>query len=348
MTQVIEDITGLPCIIKTMNYNRGNLRKIRYLIQWSIFAIIVYGGYRFYLFVDNLERGIAPSFERPSLIDGFMPIGGLMGLKLWFIDGFFDPLHPAAIVILGGALSLAFFLRKSFCGWICPVGTLSELLYKTGGAIFGRNFRLPSIIDYPLRSVKYLLMAFFLYVILLKMNPQAIRVFLSTPYWKIADIKLLKFFTEMSSTTAIVLLALLGLSLLYKNFWCRYLCPYGALLGLLAFIGPSRIKRDKDKCVNCRLCSKNCPAYLPVDRKKYIHSPECTGCLTCVSYCPSKDCLGMTFGGSIINPLLFTGALLGLFFGLILFAKVTGNWRSHISASELIEIMPFMDRLMHP
>lgn len=331
-----------------MDNNRGDLRKIRYLIQWGIFSLVLYGGYRFYLFVDSLERGIVPSFERPSIVDGFMPIGGLMALKLWLTEGIFDPVHPAALVILSCALLLAFFLRKSFCGWICPIGTLSELIYKIGGSIFGRNFRLPRYIDYPLRSVKYLLMTFFLYVILLKMNPPAIEAFLSTPYWKVADIKLLKFFTDMSFTTAIVLLSLFGLSLFYKNFWCRYLCPYGALLGLLAFIGPSRIKRNEDKCIDCRLCSKNCPALLPVDRKKYIHSPECTGCLTCVSCCPSKDCLEITFAGKIINPLLFAGALFGLFFGLIVLAKATGNWKSHVLASQLIEIIPFIDSLRHP
>ncbi|MFN3740340.1 MAG: 4Fe-4S binding protein [Thermodesulfovibrionales bacterium] len=348
MTQVIEDNTNLSGIIKNMNYSRGNLRKIRYLVQWGLFVLIVYGGYKFYLFVDSLEKGIVPSIERPSLVDGFMPIGGLMALKLWLVEGIFDHVHPAALVLFSGALLVALVFRKSFCGWICPVGTLSESVYKIGGGIFGKNFRLPLYIDYPLRSIKYIIMAFFIYVIIFRMNTPAIRAFLSTPYWKIADIKLLNFFAEMSSVTAIVLLSLFGLSLFYKNFWCRYLCPYGALLGLLAFIGPSRIKRQEDKCINCRLCSKNCPAQLPVDRKKYIHSPECTGCINCVSYCPSKGCLEMTFAGRSVSPLLFIAGLLSLFFGLILLAKVTDNWKSHISAFELIEIMPFIDKLMHP
>lgn len=349
MTQVIEDNTCLIGIItEIMDYNRGNIRRLRYLVQWSVFALVLYGGYRFYLFVNSLERGIVPSFRRPALVDGFMPIGGLMGLKLWLMEGFFDPVHPAALVILGTALLIAFLLRKSFCSWICPVGTLSELIYKSGYKILGRNLRLPLYIDYPLRSVKYIIMVFFIYVIVFSMDSMAIANFLFTPYWKVADIKLLKFFTEMSLTTAIVLSALFGLSIFYKNFWCRYLCPYGALLGIVAFIGPSRIKRDENKCIACKLCSNNCPSQLPVDRKKYIHSPECTGCLNCVSYCPSKDCLGVSFYGKIINPLLFAGGIMGLFFGLILLAKVTGYWQSRVTYSELLEIMPFIDRLSHP
>ncbi len=331
-----------------MNYNRNYIRKLRYLIQWSILCLVVYGGYRFFLFVKSLERGLIPSFERPQLIDGFMPIGGLMALKLWLLEGIIDPVHPAAFVILSGAIILGFFLRKSFCGWICPVGTVSESVYKLGERISGRNFRLPLYVDYPLRSVKYILMAFFIYVIILKMDSQAIRIFLYTPYWKIADVKLLKFFVEMSKTTAIVLAALLILSVFYRNFWCRYLCPYGALLGLLAFTGPSRIKRQEDRCINCRLCSKNCPSHLPVDRKRYIHSPECSGCLNCVSYCPSKDCLEMTVITRIINPALFAGAVILLFFGLILFAKATGNWKSTVTPEDLLGLLPLIDQLRHP
>ncbi|MCX7793528.1 MAG: 4Fe-4S binding protein [Thermodesulfovibrionales bacterium] len=324
-----------------------NIRTLRYLIQWGILSVVLYGGYKFYLFVDSLEKGLVPSFERPSIVDGFLPIGGLMAIKLWFMEGIFDPVHPAAIVILGSALLLALVLRKSFCGWICPVGTLSELLYKGGSRLFGKNFRLPVYLDYPLRSIKYLIMAFFIYVIIFKMNSQAIATFLSTPYWKVADIKMLKFFINPSTTTVIVLSALFVLSFLYKNFWCRYLCPYGALLGLLALISPSRIRRDKYKCISCKLCSKNCPSMLPVDRKKYIHSPECTGCLTCVSYCPS-DCLAITFGGRTLNPFLFTAGVLCLFFGLILLAKIIGKWKSHIYPHELLSLMPFIDKFSHP
>ncbi len=331
----------------TVNH-RGYVRYLRYLIQWAIFFLVIYGGYRFYLFVRALEEGILPSFKRPSLVDGFMPIGGLMGLKLWIAEGILDPVHPAAVVILAGALLISFFMRKAFCGWICPVGTLSELVFKTGKRIWGRNFTLPLYVDYPLRTIKYILMAFFLYVILIKMTPESIKVFLQTPYWKVADIKLLKFFTEMPVNTATVLGGLFVLSLFYKNFWCRYLCPYGALLGLLALAGPSKIKRYEDKCINCKLCSRNCPSNLPVDRKTYVHSPECTGCLTCVSYCPSKDCLEITFAGKVIAPALFIAIALCIFYGLIIYAMATGNWSSRTPHHELLELIPFLERLMHP
>ncbi|MDI6800720.1 MAG: 4Fe-4S binding protein [Thermodesulfovibrionales bacterium] len=328
---------------------RPYIRKIRYAVQWTIFLMVCYAGSKFYFFTEALEQGLIPSVSRPPSIEGFMPIGALMSLKLWIAEGIFDPLHPAALIIFISAIVSAILLKKSFCSWICPVGAISELAWKTGEKIFGRNFVIHKYIDYPLRSLKYILMGFFLYVILIKMPQLQIQEFLDTPYWKVADIKLLKFFTEMTNTTKITLSILLGLSLLYKNFWCRYLCPYGGLLGLLSFLSPVKIKRSEARCIQCGLCAKNCPSLLPVDTKKTIHSPECTGCLTCVSYCPSKGALDAAVSGRIVlKPQMFILSAIAVFFGIILIAKLTGNWHSSITYEELTTLMPLIDTLAHP
>ncbi len=329
--------------------NRAYLRRIRYALQWLIFAMVLYSGYRFFVFVRELEQGLIPSVSRPPSIEGFMPIGAFMALKLWITKNVFDPVHPAGLVIFIGALLLALLLKKSFCGWICPVGTLSEGVWKIGKRTLGRNFTLPVYIDYPLRSIKYLLMAFFVYVILVRMSPTAIEAFLNTPYWKVADIKLLRFFTDMSSTTMVTLIVLFVLSLLYKNFWCRYLCPYGALLGLLSYLSPFKIRRNETKCISCGACSRNCPSLLPVDKRRVIHSPECNGCLTCVSNCPAKGALDMGVTGRYrIRPEFFIVSVMVLFFSLILIARMTGNWHSGVSYDELRSLVPYIDRLSHP
>lgn len=329
--------------------NRVYLRRIRYVVQWLIFTMVLYSGYRFFIFVRELEQGLIPSVSRPPSVEGFMPIGALMALKLWITKNIFAPVHPAALVIFIGALLLALLLKKSFCGWICPVGTLSDGVWKIGERTMGKNFTLPAYIDYPLRSIKYLLMAFFIYVILIKMSPAAIEAFLNTPYWKVADIKLLRFFTHMSSTTMITLIVLFVLSLLYKNFWCRYLCPYGALLGLLSYFSPFKIRRKETECIDCGACRRNCPALLPVDSRKIIRSPECNGCLTCVSNCPVKGALDMGVAGRYrASPELFILSVIVLFFGLVLIAKMTGNWHSSVSYDELRALIPYIDLLSHP
>jgi polyferredoxin len=53
------------------------------------------------------------------------------------------------------------FVKKAFCSWLCPIGTLSESLWMLGRKLFGKNPGLPRWLDYPLRSLKYLLLFFF-------------------------------------------------------------------------------------------------------------------------------------------------------------------------------------------
>lgn len=329
--------------------DQDSVRKIRLFVQLTVFAAVMYAGFSFYFFVRAVENGLVPSATRSPSIEGFMPIGALMALKLWLTERIFDPTHPAALALFISALLISLFLKKSFCSWICPVGAVSEAAGEAGKRIFGRNCALPKYLDLALRSLKYVLMAFFLYVILIKMTPTQIKQFLDTPYWKVADVKLLKFFTEMSPATQVSLGFLLALSLPYRNFWCRYLCPYGALLGLVSSASPAKIRRDASKCTQCGACGRHCPSLLPVDKKDVINSPECTGCLTCVSRCRAKGALAVALpGGRSIRPELFAASVVLLFFSAVLIAHAAGKWYSSVTVEELSNLIPHLSSLGHP
>ncbi len=311
--------------------------------------MVLYAGITFYFFVDALENSITPTIGRAPLVEGFLPIGALMSFRLLISERFFDPVHPAALVIFIAAIVMSLFLKKSFCGWICPVGTFSELMAKTGGKLFKRRLVLPGYVDYPLRSIKYVLMTFFLYIILFQMSTPQLSAFFKTPYWKVADIKLLIFFTAMSLSTKITLAILFALSLFNRSFWCRYLCPYGGLLGLLSMLSPLKIRRTEAHCIQCGQCTAHCPSMLPVSTKQVINSSECTGCLTCVSYCMSKGALDMTLPGrTIIKPLLYIILIAAVFFGIILLARLTGYWNSSVSMEELRTLISFIGAMEHP
>jgi len=336
--------------------DRSYLRYIRYAVQWGTFFFLVYAGYKFYLFVEhfnvpetrNLTSDTILSLRPPS-VEGFLPIGALMSLKLWLTTGVFDRIHPAALVIFSAAILMAVLLKKGFCGWICPVGSLSDAVWKFGKKIFKRNFALPKYADYPLRSLKYILLLFFFYMLVIKMPSNAILGFLEGDYYKIADVKMLYFFTKMTTVTLISLSLLFVFSLFVKNFWCRYLCPYGALLGILSLCSPIKITRNVDACIDCGKCSKSCPSMLPVDKKIRIKSPECTGCLTCVSHCPAKNALDVSLPKrKVLNPVLFAVLVIALFFGAIGIGKLTGKWHSAITYEEYQRIIPKASGLEHP
>lgn len=338
-------------MIKDMK--RQQIRKIRYGVQIWFLLFSFWIGLRFYAFSAHFELPGRPFVQRPPSVEAFLPIAGMIGFKHFLLTGNIDPLHPAAVVTFTAIIAVSLLLKKGFCGWICPVGTLSQGLWMAGERLFGRT-RIPwRHADMLLRVVKYALMAFFLYVVGITMSEISIAAFFSSDYYKVADIKTMKFFTEMSKTTFWFLVITGGLSLLYKNVWCRYLCPYGALLGLLSLLSPAKVQRDDNKCIHCRACSRNCPSLIDVEKKRIVSSPECFGCLTCVSHCPAEGALDLTAGtgGSRrpVPPFFYPAALLLIFFAIIGAAIVSGHWQSAISYDQYMEIISSgIDGLSHP
>lgn len=88
-----------------------------------------------------------------------------------------------------------------------------------------------------------------------------------------------------------LILVLAVFSLLYKNFWCRYLCPYGALLGLASSASPLAVQRDSAACTLCLRCTQACPNRIAVHAQESVRSPECTACYGCVTACQQPGAL---------------------------------------------------------
>ena len=324
----------------------------RHWIQLVVFVITIGVRLQFAAFVHQAAGTGPVTIQRPPGVEAFLPIGALMGWKLFITTGVWDPIHPAAMVLLATAALLSFAFRKSFCAWLCPVGTLSEWLWRLGRRLMGRNVKLPLWLDYPLRSVKYLLLGFFVWVIF-QMPTAGIIGFLQSPHYKMSDVKMLHFFTQMSLLTGVVLVVLTIASLFVRNFWCRYLCPYGALMGLLALIGPTRIQRDRGTCIDCGRCAKACPYNLPVDRKTRIVSAECIGCLDCQHACPIAGTLTFRTGGprgkrwSAAAVAMITASVLVV---SIYGARITGYWQSRVSIMEFRHLLKQIDspHMTHP
>ena len=270
---------------------------VRRAVQVSFLLLNVYLGVQFYLFVRQFETFQSElPYTRPPGIEGWLPIAGLMNLKAAIVTGQVPLIHPAAMVLLTVFLVSSLLLRKAFCGWLCPVGTISEWLWKTGRSTFGRNVALPRWLDIPLRSLKYILLGLFLWVVV-TMPVYAIEGFLRSSYGLVADVKILNFFRYMSTTAAIVIGVIVFASIAIKNFWCRYLCPYGALMGIAALASPLRIRRQPEKCIDCAKCAKACPVTSAGGSKIQIHSAECLGCLECVAVCPAEGALDLVVLG---------------------------------------------------
>ncbi len=309
---------------------------LRSTVQLAFVLLCIWIGYEFHLFVKWGMSGGETSFvERPPGVDGFLPIASLMGLLHWLYTGTVNTIHPAGVFIFIAIVGIGLLFKKAFCSWMCPVGTLSESLWMFGEKLFGRNINVPRWLDYPLRSLKYLILFYFLWAIF-GMSAQVLEAFLYSPYNRVSDIKMYLFFADISNFALTVLLILVIGSVVIKNFWCRYLCPYGALLGSLSWLSPVKITRNKSTCIDCELCTEACPSNVKVHKVNKVHSDECMACMSCVQACPVKNCLEMktTVTNTRVPNIVFASLIVGVFVAITGLAMLMGTWQNDISKEE--------------
>jgi polyferredoxin len=340
-------------------------QQIRRTVQFAFLALNAWLALQFFLWVRYFEsQGTTRYFSRPAGVDGWLPIAGLMNLKYFLVTHTVPAIHPAAMVLAAGFLFSSLLLKKSFCSWLCPVSTVSEYLWKLGRKLFRRNFTLPRWLDLPLRSLKYILMTFFLFIVV-SMSAEALNDFMVAPFGIIADVKMLNFFRDLGLVGAAVLASLVLLSIFIKNFWCRFLCPYGAMMGIVSTLSPVRIRRDAQACIDCGKCNKACPSNLPVDRLVQIRSAECTSCMECDAVCPAENALQFSlvprkipdattapaiaarWRDRALKPQTMAAALALIFFGLIGLARATGHWQTDISRDVYMTLVPHANDYGH-
>lgn len=322
---------------KTGNFLEVVKRNIslRMVVQIFVTAILVVAAVQFYGFYQDVQNFTDNNTTRPPVAEGFLPIAAIVAFKAMFITGQIDPIHPAGLVIFLVILLTAWIFRRSLCSWICPLGTLSEYLGKLGKKVMGRNFNIPKWLDFIFLALKYVLFFYIIKQFLLLPSEYAVQ-FMQLPYYTISDVKMFELFLNLSIKGFAIIGVLMALSFLFKNFWCRYLCPYGALTGLLGIVSPIILKKNNETCISCGLCNKACPSKVNVqDKKHVVLTTECTGCTSCVSVCPKPNTLQFKLLGVIpVKPVIFSIGFIAVFFGLILVAKLTGNWESLATLSD--------------
>jgi polyferredoxin len=226
------------------------------------------------------------------------------------------------------ALATSLLLKRGFCGWICPVGTVWEGAAALGRRLVGRNLRLPRWLDYAGLGFRYLLgLGFFGFVGLVSIA-EAVG-FRELPYMWVADIKIIEgfgnpLFIAVAALTFVV-------SMILGPVWCRYLCPLGALYSAVGVASPCAVSRNATTCIDCGRCSATCHAFVDVQNAGTVRAPECDGCMDCVKVCPVDGCLEARAAGRLrIAPWVWPLLVVGLWLAIYLAAKLTGNWDTSI------------------
>jgi len=322
---------------------------LRTIVQIVFLILILTIGIQFMQYTAWLDGGgMGDAPYRPPGATGFLPIASLMSLSMLLQTGVVHPVHPAGLFLFIAFVLMSWIAGKSFCSWVCPFGFLSESLESLHRKLFKRVLSLPRWLDYPFRSLKYLLLGFF-FVAVVSMGVLELQSYLNSPYHAVADIKMYRFFAHITPFALYVTLGLFILSFLIPYFWCRYLCPYGALLGFIGLFSPNKIKRNTDACIDCSKCAKICPARILVDQVKTVRSDECTSCFQCVDICPVKDTLQVVNVATkrSVRTRILGISLVVTFLACVGVAHLTGNWQSSLSLEQTLELYPGIDIYLH-
>jgi len=300
-----------------------------------------------------LKQGITPWLMRPDVVDAFLPIAGGIELKAIVSLNLWDQTHPAAAVMLAAVLLTGLLCKRAFCGWACPLGLAGEYLYAVRKRFIKSELTPPAWLDWPLRMLKYLLLLGLCYIVI-GMPSESIPYYLEGNYHKIADLKMALFFLTPSLITLFVFALILALAAWRRQGFCRYLCPYGAMLGILSFASPLKIRRDTQHCLieakgmKCDKCTRACPANIIVHTKTTVRSDECQACMRCVAACPKSAALGLGLksGHRLGHKGLLALVLIALFM-LPLGAYLAGFWHSQTPDNIRMELIQVIDRVGH-
>jgi ferredoxin len=238
--------------------------------------------------------------------EALCPFGGLeTAIRLVAGTGYVPHVHASNVVLAVGVLLLAILARNAFCGWICPLGFLQDVVagassflqrrvrpVRLGVRWLREHGRPLAVLDRPLRLLKYVVLAWAVGGAAL----WGVMVFRDVDPW----FALLELF-RLSIVPAVAILALiLGAAFFVERPWCRYACPLGAAAGLVGALSPVRIERSSDACTSCGICTRACPMGLPVATATRITSPDCNACLECIGACPRPGSLDLRVGIPII------------------------------------------------
>src|SRR3972149_8583655 len=163
------------------------LPTLRWVVQGAYLLFFVLVGIEFSSFYRQIVSGGPVTAHRPPAVEGFLPISALVGLKRFLLTGRYDDVHPAGLTILIAAILSSLIARKVFCSWVCPVGGISRALeWAANRTIWRRRRKNETLVnrwaDRALISLQYLLLGFFVWAILWKMDVAAIEQFMYTPY----------------------------------------------------------------------------------------------------------------------------------------------------------------------
>lgn len=293
------------------------MKKLRLFFQVGFVLFSAYLGLRHQIV------GGGPSGAGP--IDAFCPYGAFEALPVLLIEGtFISKTAVSNLWILAALVAGLLVVGPVFCGWICPLGSLSEWLYGLRKRIIAVTLEPGKALA---RQFTWGRAVMFALILFLSWQTKSIWFENIDPYKAI-------FHMNVASAAALsLILGFVVMSLLVERAWCRWLCPLGIFNGLVGKLSLFKIRRNEVSCVHCNACSRVCPVGIPVAEVQTVSDDRCVGCNHCLEACPVKNTLQIkssaAMGSRLLQPASVGIIAVGLFIAIVGGAQVGGFWQAN-------------------
>jgi polyferredoxin len=197
-------------------------------------------------------------------------------------------------------IAMTIIMGRFFCGWLCAFGAFNDLVHEMSKNILKINFKVNEKLDSTLKYVKYIVL---LFLVIFIWTSRSTLLQGSSPWDAFAQITdITQVFSDLIIGFILLFLITVG-AVFIERFFCRYLCPLGAVFTIFSKLGVFKINKPKDKCGACRVCTNNCSMGLPLYKVNSAKGGECINCLKCVEACPRKNANANVMGEDL-NPAL--------------------------------------------
>lgn len=260
-----------------------NNRKLRLSVQLFFLVVVIIAATNHLL----KEQGINFQWVSESVFHYICPICGVTSIyQLFFTSSLWIVRFSSILaIVIGIAIILSFIFGPVICGYICPFGTIQDLLSRIGKKLLGKKFNryISKKVDNKLKYLRYVIL---IITILLTSMSSIIILELINPYHGFLSI--IK--GEISIIAISIFIIIVIASIFIHRPWCKYLCPYGALLGLSNKIKVFRVVRKKKTCISCKKCTNVCPMNIDVHEKEEVRDLRCISCFECTNklVCPKE------------------------------------------------------------
>lgn len=264
---------------------------IRSLVQFFFFALIALISINHTL----VESGGGIPLLSSASLHALCPFGGVVTIYQYAAAGtFVQKIHESSFILMIIGFFLAVLFGPVFCGWVCPLGTFQEWLGKLGRKLFKKRYNqfVPQKLDRVLRYTRYLVLGWVIYMTAASGTLLFANI---DPYFALFNL----WSSELAIGGVIVLAVTALLSLFVERPWCKYACPYGAVLGLSNLFRIFRIRRSPGTCNLDRVCDITCPMNIKVSEQTIVRDHQCISCLECTSEarCPVAATVEFSAGG---------------------------------------------------